>query len=238
MSGPFPLSDRCDRSDGHHPSHRVPDRKSLRTSSIEFRVLRLGLDDDLPGPTEEVEIVHIERSEINLQGLEQVTKWDLFRDALGAIDIGIKLRDVGAKDRGHADERSRQPFGGVLRLRAIGLGGDNLATLVERRGVGNRRELFGILLERAEADVPPVFDHQFEPARPADPTHRRRAEDRDHRVGNRLRQRHPELLGDLLAIKCPWRRSFEIRISTNLSDQRFGSIGRAIGPRRVPRASP
>ena len=66
--------------------------------------LLIRLDDHLPGPAKLIEVVDIERAEVDSHGVEKVLKPHFLDHALGAIDVNVERRGVGAKDRGHADE--------------------------------------------------------------------------------------------------------------------------------------
>ena len=59
----------------------------------------LGLNDHLPGAAELVEVVDVERAEIDLQRREDIVRVDAHRLALIAVEVDEKLRRVGAEDR-------------------------------------------------------------------------------------------------------------------------------------------
>ena len=64
---------------------------------------RLGLDIDLPGAAEHVEVVDVEAAERRLQGVEDVADLDAQHLRLVAVDVEIDLRrvgGVGAEDAG------------------------------------------------------------------------------------------------------------------------------------------
>ena len=96
--GPVDLAHRRDGSQGHHRSPMVAD---LESSDVVFLVAVLGhrLDDHLPGAAEAVEIVDVERAEIDLQGHEHIAQLDPLEHAGGAVDIEIDLRDIRPEDR-------------------------------------------------------------------------------------------------------------------------------------------
>ena len=112
---------------------------------------RVGLGVHLPGAAELVEIVHVQSAQIDLQGVEDVVHGDAHRLALGAVDVDIQLRRVGAKDGEQADQ---------ARLLISGL-----------------NQLVGLLLQHVQPFVAAVFDHDFEAAGVAQAAHGRRAED-------------------------------------------------------------
>ena len=67
--------------------------------------LALGLDVDLPVAAEVVEVVDVERAEVDLQRLVDVVQRDAQRRDLGPVDVHVELRRVGAEQGGHADQR-------------------------------------------------------------------------------------------------------------------------------------
>ena len=65
---------------------------------------RLGLDIDLPGAAEHVEVVDVVAAERRLQGIEDVGDLDAQHLRLVAVDIEIDLRRVGGIGAEHAGE--------------------------------------------------------------------------------------------------------------------------------------
>ena len=82
---------------------------------------RIGLGEHLVGAAKAVEIVHIERAEIDLHGLEQILQGHALGFGLDAVHLGVKLRDVD----GEHGEHAAQPGG------LVALADDALQILVE-----------------------------------------------------------------------------------------------------------
>ena len=89
-----------------------------RTLAARSRNSGVGLQVDLPGAAELVEIVHIVAAQVGLQGVEDVAERNARPLALGAIDVDEELRRVGAEHAEYADQ-PRLPVGG--RRQAVGL---------------------------------------------------------------------------------------------------------------------
>ena len=161
-----------------------------------------------------VEIVDVERAEIDLQRVEDVADGHAHRLGLGAIDVGEELRRVRAEQG-----EQRRPGPVADWPRAI-------------RRVGH-------LLERGQPDVAAVFDHDLEAAGGAESVDRRRSEDAHYRLGNLLVADLPQCGGDgLVAIFRRMRvRSNGLRI-TNI-EPKFGALACSrIDCRRRPACAP
>ena len=104
--------------------------------------LRVGLRDDLPGTAEEVEVIHVERAEVDLHRLEQILQGHALRLGLHAIDLGVELRDVH------------------------GEGGEDAGEFA--RGVALSDEPHGVLEERVVAEAGAILDVHFESANGTD----------------------------------------------------------------------
>ena len=138
-------------------------------------VFGLGLRDDLPGAAEEVEVVDVQRAQVDLERLEDVLELDPLEHQGRPVDVKVDLGDVGPEDRGAADQ-----------LRLL---------------VGQLDEVLGLRLEGLRAQVAPVLDHDHVAAGPAHAPHRRRAEDHDGRFGDLRAEPRPQLVGDRLVIE-------------------------------------
>ena len=117
-----------------------------------MRKWRVGLGVHLPGAAELVEIVDVQAAQIDLQGIEDVVHGHAHRLALGAIDIDVQLRRVGAE---HGEQAHQA-----------------------RLLVARPDQVVGLLLQRFQTFVAAVFDHDFEAAGVAQTADGRRAEDR------------------------------------------------------------
>ena len=115
--------------------------------------LRVRLHAHRIGAAEPVEVVDVERAEIDLQRVEHVGHRDAELARLGAVDVGIELRHVDL------------------------VAGEQAGELRRRRGLGQER--LGRLVERLVAEAGAVLDLQLEAADRAEPLHRRRREHRD-----------------------------------------------------------
>ena len=73
-------------------------------SSIASRNARLGLDIDLPGAAEQVEVVDVEAAERRLQRVEDVADLDAQHLRLVAVDVETDLRRVGGEGAEDAGE--------------------------------------------------------------------------------------------------------------------------------------
>ena len=110
-----------------------------------------GLDDDLPGAAETVEIVDVQRSQVGFQRVGHVLERHVLLQGLLAVQIHVQLRHVGPEYR-------RQPHHALF---ALGFLGNQV----------------GLFLQGGRAEVAAVLDHELEPAGPADAPDRRRPED-------------------------------------------------------------
>src|SRR5262249_57259251 len=97
---------------------------------------RLGLDADLVGAPEEIEVVHVERAEERLQRSEDAGERDAERLRLHPIDVGEELGHAGAEGR----VEGREP----------------------RLGTAVAQELVDHLLESDEADPAAVLELYLE----------------------------------------------------------------------------
>ena len=122
-------------------------------AGAEFRV---GLHAHRIGAAEAVEVVHIERAEIDLHGVEHVGHGDAELARLDAVDVGIELRHVDLIAGEHAGE--------LRRLR------------------GARQERLGGRVERLVAAPGAILDLQLEAADGAEAGDRRRREHRGERL--------------------------------------------------------
>src|SRR4051794_36586439 len=113
-----------------------------------FAELRIGLRHDLESSPKPIEIVDVERAEIDLHGLEQVLQWHTLRLGLDAIDFCVELRHVYGESR----EQSSQAGG------LIAFADDCLCVLCE-----------GVV-----ALVAAILDEHLESANGPEAIHRRR----------------------------------------------------------------
>ena len=138
------------RPQRHHVAVRVADSELLDGLRIRAKPI-LGLDVDLPGAAEAVEVVDVVASQVRLQKVEDVGQLHPHGLDLGPVHVDVELGRAGAEGGEQADES------GLL----VALGG-------QRVGLG---------LEGVEVDVAGGFHHQLEAAGHAQPVHRRRPED-------------------------------------------------------------
>ena len=127
----------------------------------------VGLELDLPGAAELVEVVDVERAHVDLQGVEDVADAHAHRLGLDAVDVGVELRRVRAEQGEQAGQA--------------------------RLAVGPFDQRVGGLLQRLQAEVAAVFDHELEAAGGAQAVDRRGAEHADHRLGDLLVAEPPQL---------------------------------------------
>ena len=113
--------------------------------------LGFGLDDHLPGPPEQVEVIDVQRAFINPERVGKILQAHSPHHARARVGIDVQLGDVGPKYRKQGQQARR------------------LAPLPH--------EVINLLLHRSRAGVAAVFDHNRETSRPAHAAHRRRAED-------------------------------------------------------------
>ena len=172
---PVLLADVGQGADGDHPSAGVAHLEAAHVVDL-VAELRLGLNDHLPGPAEQVEVVDVERTEVDSHRVEEVFQRDVFRHALLPVHVHENLWDVGSEDGSHAD---KFPLGG----------GDFLAV---DRAFAEVGEELGLALQGLRAVVASVLDDDREPAGAADPAHRRRAEDGHHRFGGLFGEPRPQ----------------------------------------------
>ena len=111
---------------------------SCLTVSASDAERRVGLDVDLPGAAEAVEVVDVVAAQVRLQRVEDVGQRHAHRLDLLAVDVHVELRRAGAEAVEQADQA------GLL----VALGGQ-----VVRLG-----------LQRVEVDVAGRFHHQLEAA--------------------------------------------------------------------------
>ena len=138
---------------------------SLRMSAGVDAKPAIALDVYLKGTPEKSEVVHVGRTEVYLERIENVIERHVHALGLAPVDIHVDLRRFGAKARKHANE-----------FRPL------LARIDQT--LRNRLQLL-------KASAAPVLDHKRETARAADPLNRRRAESKDERLRN-LRKLAPE----------------------------------------------
>ena len=94
-------------------------------SSGSARNVALGLRAHLERAAEEVEVVDVDRAEIDLQRVEDVAERHVELVGLDAIDVGVELRRRGAEGREDAGERRVAVRGRVDEL---------VGRLLQRRG--------------------------------------------------------------------------------------------------------
>ena len=122
-------------------------------SSRSMTEVLVGLGADLIHAPEEVEIVDVGRAEIDLQRVEHVRQRHVQHARLGAVDLEVDLRRVGAEGREHPGEVRVL----VRALNQVGRGGKDLA----------------------QPDAAAILELHLEAAGVADPAHRRRRHDDD-----------------------------------------------------------
>ncbi len=111
----------------------------------------VGLNVDLPGPAEAVEVVDVEATQVHLERVEDVGEGHAHRPDLGPVHVDVELRRAGAEAVEQADEAGLP----------VALGG----------------QLVRLALERVEVDVAGGLDHQLEASGVAEAIHGRCPED-------------------------------------------------------------
>ena len=130
----------------------------------------LGLHVYLPGAAEQIEIVHVQRAKINLQGIEHLVHRNAHRFGGGAIDIEKQPGSVGAE------------------------AGEQIAN--SRFALAIDYDVVGHLLQRFEVGVAAIFDHHFETAGGAQAFQRRRTQYFHHAIGDFVLQLRLQRGGD------------------------------------------
>ena len=140
----------------HVHERAEPDHLALVVAHLELQdvghfvaKLLIGLDVDLPGPAELVEVVDVERAEIDLQRVEHVADGNAQGHALGAVHVEIQPGRVHA---------------GTVRQ-----------SLQTRRPVAAIDELIGDALQVSESHVAAILDDELESARGSQTVDGRRA---------------------------------------------------------------
>ena len=124
---------------GTMPPVRVAHIEAREVGGIGARVL-VGLDRHAEGAPEQVEVVHVERAEIDLQRVEDVRQAEAEQLRLGAVEVVVELRRRGA-------EGGEQLLRVELGLLA-GFGEQRLRRIVER-GAAAPGEILELELEAA-----------------------------------------------------------------------------------------
>ena len=92
-----------ERAERHQRAGRAADLEPQDVVAVEAEAL-VGLGADLVDAAEEVEVVDVGRAEIDLQRVEDVRQRHVQHLRLGAVDLEVDLRRVGAEGREHAGE--------------------------------------------------------------------------------------------------------------------------------------
>ncbi len=145
------------RRERHDSARRRVDVDVLQVSDHRA-IRRVGLNEDAIGPIEVIEVIDVERAEVDLERVEDVAERNAERFRLLAIDIDHELRAVVAEGR---KDRAQ------VRI-AIGGADDPI------RGVR----------QRVEPERPRVFQLELIAAEVADALNRRRREREDLRLRN------------------------------------------------------
>ena len=147
LDRPGGVADLGHRPQRHHVAVGVADLELLDGLRVHAEG-GVGLDVDLPGAAEAVEVVDVVAAQVGLQHVEDVGQLHPHRLDLGPVHVHVELGRAGAEAVEQADEA------GLL----VALGGQ-----VVRLG-----------LEGVEVDVAGRFHHQLEAAGVAQAVHRRR----------------------------------------------------------------
>ena len=107
------------RADRHHLARGVAGLEALDIRGVPPEAA-VGLGDDLVGPAEIVEVVHILRAQIDLQGVEHIRGREPDLLGLLAIDVGIDGGRAGTEQREDAGEGRILVGGGDQGLRRMG----------------------------------------------------------------------------------------------------------------------
>ncbi len=121
------------------PPVALPHIQPRQVGRTRARVL-LGLKRDAEGATEQVEVVDVQRSEIDLQGVEHVRQGQTQQFRLVAIEVVVELRRRGAERR---EQLLRVKFGLLARL------GDHRLHRVVEREAAAAAEIFNLELKAA-----------------------------------------------------------------------------------------
>ena len=141
---------------------------------------RVGLDVDLPGAAEAVEVVDVVAAQVRLQRVEDVGQRHPHRLGLLAVDVHVELRRAGAEAVEQADQ---------ARL-LVALGGQ-----LVRAG-----------LQRVEVHVADALHHQLEAGGGPQARDRRRPEDQHAGLGDLARQALADLRRDGVPAELEWSR--------------------------------
>ena len=147
---PGGVADVDHRAQRHHVAVGVADLELLDGLRVHAEG-GVGLDVDLPGAAEAVEVVDVVAAQVHLQRVEDVGQRHAHRLGPCPVDVHVELRRAGAEAVEQADQA------GLL----VALGG----------------QVVGLGLQRVEVDVAGRFHHQLEAAGVAQAVHRRRPED-------------------------------------------------------------
>src|SRR5262249_42126366 len=145
----------------HHLAAVVAYFQQLDTARI-VAELAVGLDVDLPGSAEKVEIVDVKGAQKRLKRIKYVLRIDAHRLALIAVKVHVQLRHIGA-------EYTKEVFDFVAFSRPVD-------------------HTLDLLFELADAVVAAVLNDDLESTGRAEAGNRRRRPDRHLRFGNLLLQ--------------------------------------------------
>ena len=146
------------RHQGAHRHHLTALVADLETADVVGPIaeLRIGLGHHLISATELVEVIHVERAQVNLQGLVQTAQRNTQRLGLHAVHVEVDLRHIDLIRR-------------IDPLQYIG-------------GVGRANGSPRRTIERLGAEVGPVLDVHLEAAARAQAIHRRGVDDNHSRL--------------------------------------------------------
>src|SRR5208282_5849125 len=130
---------RAERTERRRPAGGVAHIELVQVGGGSARIL-VSLQRDPEGMAEQVEVVHVERAQIDLQGVEDVRQAQAQELGLGPVEIVIELRRRSGEGR---EERLR------VELRPFARRGDQRLGRVIERDAALAREILDFELEAA-----------------------------------------------------------------------------------------
>ena len=153
--GPADVAEGRDRAERHHRA-LVAARLQPADLAQLLAERSIGLGRDPEGAAEQVEVVDVDRADIDLERFEHLLGRDAEHLRLHPVDVGVDLGRAGVEQREHVEQAGGLVGGGDQRL--------------------------GRRLERLEPAAAAVLDHHLEAAGGADAAHRRRHDHDDERL--------------------------------------------------------
>ena len=203
---------RAERAERHHAAGRVAHVELVEVGGRGARVL-VGLQRHAERVAEQIEVVDVERAEIDLQGVEDVGQVEAEQLRLRAVEVVEELRRRGRK---RGEQRLRVELG-----------------LFARRGDQRLRRV----VERGAAGAGEILDLELEAAGRAETVDRRRVEAQREGVGNG-EQLWPHLRRPAFEALCSGPRSSHgLRIANSTAEFDCAALVRKLRPLMKPAIS-